>query len=284
MRFQEKYFRLFFLLAVAFGFQGCKSTPVEQSSGNNHPAIVQQGWNESYWNVDAGQQILNIRSGEWASMIEASLYLTVCELLENMNQRVGSRLVAEQNHWVAKCKRIAKANADEYEGGTMWSLEYSTSHGGLAQVRLEQLTKRLAQKKEKPAAVVKEADISNFPARLKWFPSIFFLTTYEQFWADEIASGNDNTRTWRHWAEFQDMKLQVAYAYLHLNLPAAEWQSVAKESESWPDQKAHLQAQPAGSADEKDKRLGRAAAKRFVELEAHFTILKFCYDAGKGVN
>ena len=85
----------------------------------------------------------------------------------------------------------------------------------------------------------------------------------------------DKYRTWRHWAEFQDMKLRVAYAYLQLNLSAKAWQPVTAESQSWPEEKAELLKQATGNAEPPDKELGRAAAKRFDRLRAQFPMLDF---------
>ena len=116
---------------------------------------------------------------------------------------------------------------------------------------------------------------------LEWFPSILFLRADQSFWNGELFR-DDAGHDWHHWSEFQDMKLQVAYAYLHLNLPGIQWQSVAKENESWPQEKMRWLAQPAASADEKDKRLGRAAAQHFSELEKRFSMLKFSDAAGNG--
>jgi hypothetical protein len=98
------------------------------------------------------------------------------------------------------------------------------------------------------------------------------MTSDEAFWEDEMTH-RDKARTWHHWSEFQDMKLQVAYAFLHLNLPVTDSQPLAKESQMWADEKVRLMASPAENTDTKNRELGRAAAKRFETLEKRFAPL-----------
>ena len=229
-------------------------------------------WGDDYWNVNAGQQVLNIRTAEWSAMAEAELYLIYGDLAARLDDRHQKKLADEQSRWVKTRDRKAKADADQFLGGTMWSMEYSAFRGGWNSRRLQALKNWLDKLKQQSSPAVPTGCP---PQKLDWFPSILFLTTYEQLWADEMSSGNDKTRTWHHWAEFQDMKLQLAYAYLHLNLPTKVWQPLALESTSWPEEKANLLAQSAESADELDKRLGRAAVKRLERLMIQFPILIF---------
>ena len=264
--------------ALCFIAPGCASPrsekPDDYMSSDDQAPTYKLKWEDDYYNVNAGQQIVNIRTGEWSAMAEAQLYLVYDNLVASLNCKSQTALMAEQAKWLKARNRKAKTIADEFEGGTLGPAESSSVRGNWNSKRLQTLGIRLGKLKNQNPPTVKA---NCLPSKLVWFPSIFILSSDEDFWADEMVK-RDKYRTWHHWEEFQDMKLQVAYAYLNLNLPANEWQSVAKESESWPEEKSHLLAQSAASADEKDKLLGRAASKRFAGLETRFAILKFSPD------
>jgi hypothetical protein len=217
-----------------------------------------------------GQQIVNIRSGEWASMLEGSLYLAFDQMLERMNTRDAGRLVAEQNRWLIKSELIAKAAADQFDGGTLAEEEHNVSLGKLTEERLIQMESRQAKLKSEPIPQL-QLNVQTLQ-KIQWTPAILFMTSDEEFWEDEMTH-RDKARTWHHWAEFQDMRLQVAYAFLHLHLPTADWQPLVKESQMWTEEKARLTASPE-NADTKDRELGRAAAKHFAQLEKQFAQLQ----------
>jgi uncharacterized protein YecT (DUF1311 family) len=254
---------------------GCISPSFERSDCVVHPGdhtpTIKTKWGDDYWNVIDGQQVLNIRASEWAAMTEAELYLVYCELITNLDRDHQTALAAEQARWLKVRARKAKADADQFEGGTMWSMEHGVFMGDWNSKRLQTLSNRLAELKKQTASA--KVDANWLLPKLEWHPSILFMTSDEEFWAREIVGG-DKARTWHHWAEFQDMKLQVAYAFLHLNLSPTEWQPLAKAAAAWTDEKNSLAAKQADNADAQDRELGRAAARHFSELEKQFAPLR----------
>lgn len=138
------------VIAVLCGLLAACSTPPAHSATRAPlahwlPGIVRLEWPDSYWDEEIAQQSMNRKSYEWASILDAKLFILYTKLKEHLDAPAQARLALEQARWIERREKTATKEGKKYEGGTMEPLEHNVTFGNLTQRRIKTLAARLAK-------------------------------------------------------------------------------------------------------------------------------------------
>jgi uncharacterized protein YecT (DUF1311 family) len=93
------------------------------------------------------QMRMNMLSRQIADMKDAQLFVLYVRLFEKLTPREREKLAAEQTSWL-KARTQAAHKAIQSEGGSLAPLESNSAEADFTDGRINELTKRLAEKKK----------------------------------------------------------------------------------------------------------------------------------------
>jgi uncharacterized protein YecT (DUF1311 family) len=73
------------------------------------PSILDYQWDESYWNAEHQQQMLNVKSSEWCAILDGKLFIIYSKLADQCGKNRKTQLAADQTAWLNERAKSLKA-------------------------------------------------------------------------------------------------------------------------------------------------------------------------------